>query len=109
MCATGGEGKGNGGSNPTTETESTMVAQRTAVSTLDGTIIAKQLFEGGMLTAGESTSEVKDTVLAQRIAAEQAITDEEIPRKYHDLLRHYFGQLEEMTEPSTNDDTDSND
>ena len=109
MSATGGEGKGNGGSNPTTETESTMVAQRTAVSTLDGTIIAKQLFEGGMLTAGESTSEVKDTVLAQRIAAEQAITDEEIPRKYHDLLRHYFGKLEEMTETSRNDDTDNND
>jgi hypothetical protein len=109
MGGTGGKGKGSGGSNPTKETESAMVAQQTAVSTLEGTIIAKQLFEGGMLTSSESTSEVKDVVLAQRLAAEQAITDEEIPRKYHDLLRHYFGQLEEMAKPSSNNDTQSDD
>jgi hypothetical protein len=86
-----------------------MVAQQTAVSTLEGTIIAKQLFEGGMLTSRESISEVKEVILSQRRAAEQAITDEEIPRKYHDLLRHYFGQLEEMAKPSSNNDTQSDD
>ena len=84
-----------------------MVAERTPVSTLDGTIIAKQLFEGGMLTTGESTSVVKKTVLTQSRETEQAITDEEVPRKYHDLLRHYFGQLEELTEPSGNEDTEN--
>jgi hypothetical protein len=104
---TGGKGQGNGGSNPVQQTDTTMVAERTPVSTLDGTIIAKQLFEGGMLTAGESTSAVKETVLTQRREAEQAITDEQVPRKYHDLLRHYFGQLEELTEPSQHDDTEN--
>lgn len=104
---TGGVGLGNGGSNPIETTETTMVTQRTPVSTLEGTIIAKQLFEGGMLTAGESTSKVKETVLTQRREAEQAITDEEVPRKYHDLLRHYFGQLEELTEPSNNGVTEN--
>jgi hypothetical protein len=104
---TGGMGKGNGGSNPVEATDTTMTAERTPVSTLEGTIIAKQLFEGGMLTASESTSAVKETVLTQSREAEQAITDEEVPRKYHDVLRHYFGQLEELTEPSKNDETQS--
>ncbi|MBC8200609.1 MAG: hypothetical protein H8E86_01085 [Planctomycetes bacterium] len=104
---TGGTGIGNGGTNPVEKTDTTMVAQRTPVSTLEGTIIAKQLFEGGMLTTGESTSRVKETVLTQRREAEQAITDEEVPRRYHDLLRHYIGQLEELTEPSKNGDTEN--
>lgn len=106
---TGGEGQGNGGENKTEKTDATLVAERTPVNTLEGAIIAKQLFEGGMLTSGESISAVKETVLSQSREAEQAITDEEVPRRYHDLLRHYFGQLEELTEPSSDDETDSSD
>lgn len=106
---TGGEGQGNGGENNTKKTDSTLVAERSPVNTLEGSIIAKQLFEGGMLTSGESISTVKETVLAQSRKAEQAITDEEVPRRYHDLLRHYFGQLEELTEPSSDDETDRSD
>ena len=104
---TGGEGLGDGGNNPLKETETGSVAERSPVQTLEGTIIARQLFEGGLLTAGDSTAEVRETVLAQQRDAEQAIIDEEVPRKYHDLLRHYFGQLEELTEPSNEDDTES--
>ena len=61
-----------------------------------------------MLTTGESTAEIRDAVLAQQRDAEQAIIDEEVPRRYHDLLRHYFGQLEHLTEPSDEVSTDSN-
>ncbi len=104
--ATGGEGFGNGGANPIKETEATSVAERSPVQTLEGTIIARQLFEGGLLTTGESTAEVRETVLAQHRDAEQAIVDEEVPRRYHELLRHYFGQLEKLTEPSDEDDTE---
>ena len=104
---TGGEGNGNGGSNATLETETASVAERSPVQTLEGTIIARQLFEGGLLTTGESTAEVRERVLAQQRDAEQAIVDEEVPRRYHDLLRHYFGQLEQLTEPSDADDTDT--
>jgi len=104
---TGGKGQGNGGSNTTKETETASVAERSPVETLEGTIIAKQLFEGGLLTTGESTTSIRETVLAQQRDAEQAIVDEEVPRRYHELLRHYFGQLEELTEPSFEDDTES--
>ena len=89
------------------EVDTTAVAQRSPVQTLEGTIIAKQLFEGGLLTSSESTVTVRETVLAQQRDAEQAIVDEEVPRRYHELLRHYFGQLEELTEPSNEDDTES--
>jgi hypothetical protein len=107
--STGGKGQGNGGSNLTKETETSSVAQRSPVQTLEGIIIARQLFEGGLLTTGESTAAVRETVLAQQRDAEQAIIDEEVPRRYHELLRHYFGQLEELTEPSNEGDTESSD
>jgi hypothetical protein len=103
---TGGSGEGNGGQNPLQETETTSIAQKSPVQTLEGTIIARQLFEGGLLTTRESTATVRETVLAQKRDSEQAIVDEEVPRRYHDLLRHYFGQLEELTEPSDEDDAE---
>ncbi len=106
---TSGQGMGSGGSNPLKETETTTISERSPVQTLDGTIIAKQLFEGGLLTSGDSNAEVRETVLTQQRDAEQAIVDEEVPRRYHELLRYYFGQLEELTEPSNEDDTESAD
>ena len=104
---TGGEGAGNGGNNPLKETETTTVAKKTPVQTLEGTIIARQLFKGGLLTTNDSNATVRETVLSQKRDSEQAIIDEEVPRKYHELLRHYFGQLEELTEPS-DDDAETN-
>lgn len=113
MCqgqgVTGGEGQGDGGANPIEETDTTSIAQRSPVNTLEGTIIARQLFEGGLLTSGESTASVRETVLTEQRDVEQAIADEEVPRKYHDLLRHYFGQLEELTETSLHDADQSSD
>ena len=104
---TGGEGAGNGGNNPLKETETTTVAKKTPVQTLEGTIIARQLFKGGLLTTNDSIATVRETVLSKKRDSEQAIIDEEVPRKYHELLRHYFGQLEELTEPS-DDDAETN-
>jgi tetratricopeptide (TPR) repeat protein len=113
MCpgegTTGGLGQGNGGSNPIEKTETTSIAQRSPVNTVEGTIIARQLFEGGLLTSSESTAAVRETVLTEQRDIEQAIANEEVPRKYHDLLRHYFGRLEELTETSRHDADQSGD
>ena len=103
---TGGQGNGSGGQNPTSETETNVVAHKTPVETIEGTIIGRQLFEGGLLTAGDSKVPVREEVLAQQRDMEQAIVDEEVPRKYHDVLRHYFGQLEELTEPIHDNDSE---
>ncbi len=106
MCAkpsgskegTGGTGQGNGGMNNVEETDFSTVAERSPVNSEKGKIIASHLFNGGLLTSSESSAELREAVLTERVEAEQAITEEQIPRKYHDLLRHYFGQLEKMTE-----------
>ncbi|MEE2912563.1 MAG: hypothetical protein VX436_02025 [Planctomycetota bacterium] len=106
MCpgeGTGGAGQGNGGVNRVAQTDTSSIAQRSPVNTVEGAIIAKQLFEGGLLTSSESSATVRETVLAEERDVEQAIADEALPRKYHDLLRHYFGQLKELTETSVDD------
>ena len=101
---TGGQGQGNGGKNNITETETTQVANRSPVHTVEGSIIARQLFEGGLVAAGESNATVRETVLTQQRSAQEAIAQEEVPRQYHELLRHYFGRLEKLTQSSDVDD-----
>ncbi|HJN71037.1 MAG TPA: hypothetical protein QF528_00455, partial [Phycisphaerales bacterium] len=85
---TGGMGKGNGGKNNMTETETAQVANRSPVNTIEGSIIARQLFEGGLVTSGETNEAVRETVLSGQRSAQEAIAQEEVPRQYHDLLRH---------------------
>ena len=97
---TGGIGKGSGGKNSMTETETTQVANRSPVQTVEGSIIARQLFEGGLVTSGETNATVRETVLSQQRSAQEAIAQEEVPRQYHDLLRHYFGKLEKLADSS---------
>gem|GEM_PF-1882686 len=101
---TGGKGKGSGGKNSMTETETTRVANRSPVHTVEGSIIARQLFEGGLVTSGETSAAVRETVLSQQRSAQQAIAQEEVPRQYHDLLRHYFGRLEKLSNSSDEGD-----
>ena len=101
---TGGKGKGIGGKNSMTETETTQVANRSPVHTVEGSIIARQLFEGGLVTSGETSAAVRETVLSQQRSAQEAIAQEEVPRQYHDLLRHYFGRLEKLSNSSDEGD-----
>ncbi|MBC8202458.1 MAG: hypothetical protein H8E91_01365 [Planctomycetes bacterium] len=108
-AGTGGNGKGNGGKNNINETETTTVANRSPVNTIEGSIIARQLFEGGLVTAGETNATVRETVLSGQRSAQEAIAQEEVPRQYHDLLRHYFGKLEKIAESSDENDAVSQD
>ncbi|MDP6692806.1 MAG: hypothetical protein QF444_00640 [Phycisphaerales bacterium] len=104
MGSTGGQGKGSGGRNDITETETAQVANRSPVHTVEGSIIARQLFEGGLVAAGDSKATVRETVLSQQRSAQEAIAQEEVPRQYHNLLRHYFGHLEKLANSSDNED-----
>ena len=103
----GGFGYGSGGESPVKFTETTTVSESSPVKTLEGAIIAKQLFEGGLLSSDGSTAAVRDEVVAQHRDTQQAIIDEEVPSKYHELLRHYFGQLEKMTDASNENESNS--
>ena len=102
---TGGAGLGNGGTSQLEETSFSTVVERSPIYSGEGSIIAKQLFNGGLLTSNESVSQIRKTVLAEGQSAERAIIEEEVPKRYHDLLRYYFGQLEKMTENSPDEDS----
>ena len=108
-AGTGGISKGSGGKNDMKETETTNVASRSPVNTIEGSIIARQLFEGGLVTAGETNVTVRETVLSGQRSAQEAIAQEEVPRQYHNLLRHYFGRLEKIAESSDESDATSQD
>jgi len=108
-AGTGGNGRGSGGKNNIEETETTQVANRSPVHTVEGSIIARQLFEGGLVTAGETNAAVRETVLLGQRGAQEAIAQEEVPRQYHDLLRHYFGRLEKIADSSDENDAVSQD
>ena len=62
-----------------------------------------------MVTSGETNATVRETVLSGQRSAQEAIAQEEVPRQYHDLLRHYFGTLEKIAESSDENDADSQD
>ena len=51
--------------------------------------------EGGEMTAGEAKLELDAAVSAARVEAEQAVSDDRTPQRYHKAIREYFGNLPE--------------
>lgn len=49
--------------------------------------------ETGEMTAGEANVEYNQAVTDARTAAERAVTEDRVPRRYHDGIRDYFQQL----------------
>ncbi len=105
----GGQGAGEGRRASFEETDTATETQRSPVTTLEGTIIARQLFDAGVVAVGESQSEAREAILSERRETEEAIAEEEVPRRYHELLRHYFGRLESLAMRSPNDADDDSD
>ena len=103
----GGSGTGFGNKASFEQTETSTISHRSPVDTVDGAIIARQLFQSGVAPIGETQAGVRDAVLNERQAVEDAIADDEVPRRYHDLLRHYFGRLERLSESAADDADDS--
>ncbi len=47
---------------------------------------------------GESRREFSETVQAARDAAAEAISENEVPRKYEEAIKEYFGRLEQSSD-----------
>jgi len=58
----------------------------------DGRVIASWS-ETGEMTAGEANVQYNQAVTDARTAAERAVTEDRVPRRYHDGIRDYFQQL----------------
>ena len=62
-----------------------------------GSVIAEQQVEG-MLRTGESLASFQDVLSKSRDGFDDAFNDDRLPRKYHDLIKYYFGDAGEVTE-----------
>jgi len=60
----------------------------------EGPMVASWYFKGTQVK-GEAKREFSQVVQAGRDSAAEAISENEIPRKYEDAVKSYFGQLEE--------------
>jgi hypothetical protein len=92
-AGTGGPGQGFGprsyddtGQTGTKRTQLETPSQK-------GPVIASWYFKSDQVK-GEATREFSEVVEAARDSAAEAISENQIPRKYEDAVKEYFGQLE---------------
>jgi len=94
---TGGPGIGYGprDSDDTGNTSTRKI--RTENKPGEGPVIASWYFKGSQVK-GESQRDFSEVVQGAREGAADAISENEIPRKYEESLKKYFGQLEQSGE-----------
>jgi len=91
---TGGPGIG-AGPRPTDEGGKTGLQKTRAASpSKDGPAVASWYFKGSQVK-GESKRDLKEVIQAGKDAAAEAISENEIPRRYEGSVKKYFGELEE--------------
>ena len=73
-----------------TSTKNTKVMNKVG----EGPVIASWYFKGTQVK-GEARREFSEVVQAGRDAAAEAINENEIPRKYQEAVKNYFGRLNE--------------
>ncbi|MBN1362319.1 MAG: hypothetical protein JW993_17115 [Sedimentisphaerales bacterium] len=91
---TGGPGLGYGGRDSDTEGQTGTKTTRAQSQSNDGQVIASWYFKDNQVK-GESRRSFSDVVQAGRDSAAEAISENEIPRKYENAVKQYFNQLED--------------
>jgi len=104
---TGGPGRGQGARDSDDSGNTNTQGTRVTGESEQGAVIASWLFKGDQVK-GQSQRDLSNVVQAAKDAAAQAITENEIPRRYEDTVKKYFGQLEDAapageTSPDTTD------
>jgi hypothetical protein len=91
---TGGPGRGFGprsiDDNGQTATKSTRVENKAS----EGPVIASWYFKGTQIK-GEARRDFAEVIQAGRDSAAEAISENQIPRKYEESVKKYFGRLEQ--------------
>ena len=97
---TGGPGRGNGhrDTSPDAKTNTTKTRVENPAGS-QGPIIASRYIKGAQVK-GEAAKKLSDVVQAAKDSAAQAITDNQIPKKYEGPIKKYYGQFDSTTEPS---------
>ena len=93
----GGPGRSGGGRGGDSMATDFRTEKRKAdVATGKGPIISSRLVYGEQVK-GESLAQFSDAVESGEKAATDAIESKQIPREYHDAVKHYFGTLGKKT------------
>ncbi len=96
---TGGPGTGFGPRDSDTEGQTATKTTRLDNEAGQGPVIASWYFKDIQIR-GEARRDFSEVVQAGRASAAEAISENQIPRKYEDAVKNYFGQLEQKgTQP----------
>ncbi len=90
----GGPGIGYGPRDSDTEGQTGTKTTRAKNAPGEGPVIASWYFKDTQVK-GEARRDFAEVVQAGRASAAEAISENEIPRKYEDAVKKYFGQLEQ--------------
>jgi hypothetical protein len=93
----GGPGQGFGPRGADTDGQTDTKTTRVNKESGEGPIIASWYFKDIQIR-GESRRALTEVVEAGRASAAEAISDNQIPRKYEDAMKKYFGQLEQQSQ-----------
>jgi len=95
--AFGQRGQGQGGQAPKSATPYGTKLEQAKSKLLDGDVIARQLVDGPQVR-GVSTAKLEDVAAMIEDTYEEALNEEQLPPKYHDINQVYFGELRRLTE-----------
>jgi hypothetical protein len=98
--AFGNRGQGRGGKAPIAPTPSGTTDVKANINTTEGDIIARVLFDGPQVV-GESHAKIKEVAAEATEGFDEALTEDQLPRRYHETQKHYFGELKKLTESKT--------
>jgi hypothetical protein len=90
----GGPAQGDGARDSDTEGQTSNKTTRAKNASGEGPVIASWYFKDTQVK-GEARRDFTEVVQAGRASAAEAISENQIPRKYEDAVKKYFGQLEQ--------------
>jgi hypothetical protein len=97
----GGPGRSSGGASPAAEAVDFKTEKTKAnVKTGQGPIIGSRLVYGEQVK-GESVAEFTKGIEAGEQQAAEEMDEQQIPREYHDAVKHYFGRLADKVKAGT--------
>ncbi len=95
--AFGNRGQGAGGQAPISPTPFGTKIVQSPTKTTAGDIIARQFIDGPQIV-GQSRAQLRQVAAAVDRGFDEALNDEQLPRKYHEAHMHYFGELKKLVE-----------
>jgi hypothetical protein len=95
--AFGQRGQGAGGKAPIAPTPTGQKIVKAPSKTGQGDIIARQFIDGPNVV-GESSAQLRQVSVAVSEGYDEAQSEEQIPPKYVEAHKHYFGELKKRVE-----------